>query len=366
MPISNAMRAALRALSYPEPDIRKTYPLERRVKLLASKMGTLQPNGCYSIDSAFCHSHHTIPLRIYFPANSKEEVVHQNPVLLFFHGGGWVMGCIESYDSVCRRLARLTGLIVVSTQYRLAPEHPYPAAVEDCFSVAQALSEGRILPGVGPEQVTLIGDSAGGNLAAAVSLMARDRLELFPAAQILIYPALYNQYGPDSPYPSVQENGTDYLLTAKRLSEFVQLYQGENKTAASQCYFAPLLAKDLSRQPPTLIITAEYCPLRDEGEDYGKKLQKAGVSATVCRIPDALHNFFMLTENFGAVRRTHEQIQRFLGQIYPQQQYPALPWEIPQAAETPASPQNRTVLHRTSFSQIEEQLRRHWKHNSPK
>lgn len=329
MPISNAMRAALRALSYPGADIRRTYPLERRVKVLVGKVRPPEADSCLRIDSCLCQESHIIPLRLYFPSGSREILIHEKPVLLFFHGGGWVMGCIESYDQVCARLARLTGLIVVSTEYRLAPEFPFPAAVQDCFAVAQALGQGRILPGVSPEQMVLIGDSAGGNLTAAVSLMARDRMELLPAGQILIYPALCNDYGPDSPYPSVQENGTDYLLTAKRLTEFVEMYRGEERCPLPSWYFAPLTAGDFSHQPPTLIITAQYCPLRDEGEAYGKKLQEASTTVRVCRIPDALHNFFVLPDHFAAVRQTHEEIQQFLAGLFPDQQFPQLPWNIP-------------------------------------
>lgn len=319
MAISNAMRAALRALSYPSADIRRTYPLERRAKALAGKVHPSSENACRQIDGSVDLGTHSVPVRTYFPPGQTNTLVHSDPVLLFFHGGGWVMGSIESYDQVCDRLARLTGMIVVSAEYRLAPEFPYPAAAEDCFGVFQALSKGHPLPGISAEQIVLIGDSAGGNLAAAVSLMARDRMELLPAGQILIYPALWNDYGPETPYPSVRENGTDYLLTAKRLREFIEMYRGgeQNPTPHSP-YFAPLTAEDFSHQPPTLIITAEYCPLRDEGEDYGKKLEKAGVNVHVCRIPDALHNFFMLPERFSAVRHTYAEIRQFLTTFFPE------------------------------------------------
>lgn len=336
MAISSAMRAALRALSYPEPDIRRTYRLERRVKTLTGRVGHPSEE-CRKINSAVCDDGQLIPVRIYFPPNQAEALVHSGPVLLFFHGGGWVMGSVESYDTVCSRLAGLTGLIVVSAEYRLAPEFPYPAAVNDCFRVFQALSCERLLAGIRAQDIVLIGDSAGGNLAAAVSLMARDQLELLPAGQILIYPALWNDYGPDSPYPSVKENGTDYLLTARRMCEFIEMYQGGPEAPVpEEPYFAPLKAGDLSHQPPTLIITAQYCPLRDEGEDYGEKLEKAGCPVRVCRIPDALHNFFVLPERFPAVRQTNEEICRFLSERFPQ-------WEKPQPSEPVPEKSKRTL-----------------------
>jgi len=323
MPISKAMQAALRALSYPEPDIRRTYRLEREVKRLGGKLSSPAGYAVRSVDSCFCFSAHAVPLRVYIPENERKD----SPVLLFFHGGGWVLGCVDSYDSVCRRLAFFTGCIVVSVEYRLAPENPFPAGLEDCFEAAKALKEGCILPGAGKRPVVLTGDSAGGNLAAAVSLLARDKGDFFPDGQILIYPALFFDYGSENPYPSVRDNGEDYLLTAKRMQEFIEMYKGEN--TGSSPYFAPLLAEDFSRQPPTLIITAEYCPLRDEAEDYADKLGSAGTVVRLCRVPDALHNFFCLSERFPAVRQCFDEICTFLSENF-YADFPALPWNLPQ------------------------------------
>ena len=145
-----------------------------------------------------------IPVRVFSPPN---DLPH--PTLLFFHGGGWVTGNIESYDSVCSTMARMTDRIVVSVDYRLAPEYPFPTALEDCYCVAKELFLNQ--SSLDAEDVTIIGDSAGGNLAAALSLMARDRREFFPKQQILIYPATFNNHTETSPFPSVRENGTDYI-----------------------------------------------------------------------------------------------------------------------------------------------------------
>lgn len=319
MAISKAMHAALRAISYPEPDIRRTYRMEREVKRIG---GRLMPSPGYAVqvlDSSYCSGDRMISLRIYTPP----QVLPHSPVLLFFHGGGWVMGCIESYDHVCRRLSLFTGCTVISVEYRLAPEFPYPAGLEDCYLTAQALWEGRILPRGEEQPVILMGDSAGGNLAAAVSLLARDQGKSFPDGQILIYPALFYDYGEKNPYPSVKENGTDYLLTAKRMQEFIEMYQGSTQRAGP--YFAPLLAEDFSRQPPSLVITAEYCPLRDEGEDYADRLGMAGASVRLYRMPDALHNFFCLSEKFTAVQMCYEEIVLFLEEVSGFT-CPELPW----------------------------------------
>ena len=157
----------------------------------------------------------------------------------------------------------------------------------------------------------MIGDSAGGNLAAAVSLMARDRGEFLPSCQILIYPATGNDHSEHSPFPSVRENGTDYLLTTKRVRDYMELYRSSEADLENP-YYAPLVAKDLSNQPDTLIITAEYCPLRDEGEAYGKALELAGNRVKVFRMPDALHGYFSLPVRFSQVKKTYGLINDFL------------------------------------------------------
>ncbi len=305
MAINKAMRAALSALSYPELDIKKTYLLERELKKLAS--WRLKKPELYRVwEHEVPCGDHMVPVRIFTP---KEDARHL--VLLFFHGGGWVTGDIDSYDAVCADMAALTGRMVVSVDYRLSPEHPFPAAPEDCYAVAREIFLHDSLLGTRPEEIVLIGDSAGGNLAAAVSLMARDRGEFLPARQILIYPAVGNDYSEGSPFPSVRENGTGYLLSAKRIRDYMDLY----RTSAADLenpYFAPLTARDFSRQPDTLIITAEYCPLRDEAEFYGLQLRSAGNRVELVRMPDALHGYFSLPAGFRLVRDTYTIINRFL------------------------------------------------------
>ncbi len=130
---------------------------------------------------------------------------HSYAVLLFFHGGGWVTDSVENYDRVCSQMAQSTGQIVVSVEYRLAPEYPFPTGLMDCYTAAKALYTNRFILNTEPEKITIVGDSAGGNLAAAVSLMARDKGEFMPNRQILIYPALNNCYTEESPYRSVKE-----------------------------------------------------------------------------------------------------------------------------------------------------------------
>jgi len=303
MAINKAMRAALAALSYPELDVKKTYHMQRELQKLTA--WRLKKPQLYRVwEHAVLRDGYSVPVRIFTP--SEDAVC---PVLLFFHGGGWVTGNIDSYDSVCAEMAALTGRTVASVDYRLAPEHRFPIGLEDCYAAARDIR--GALPGTGPEELVLIGDSAGGNLAAAVSLMARDRGEFLPARQILIYPALGNDHSESSPYPSIRENGTGYLLTAKRVRDYLALYRSSEEDLNNP-YFAPLLAEDLSGQPDTLVITAEYCPLRDEGEAYAERLRAAGNRAEAVRMPGVLHGYFSLPARFEPVKKTYEIISAFL------------------------------------------------------
>ena len=201
---------------------------------------------------------------------------------------------------------------MAAVDYRLAPEHRFPAGLMDCYRAARELFTQPGLLGVTAGEITIIGDSAGGNLAAAVSLMARDRGEFQPRRQILIYPATASDHSAASPFASIRENGTGYLLTAKRVQDYMDLYIRTDSDRRDP-YFAPLAARDLSRQPDTLIITAQYDPLRDEGEAYGRRLTASGNRVEMYRMPDALHGFFSLPPRFIQVRKSYAMIQHFLG-----------------------------------------------------
>jgi acetyl esterase/lipase len=304
MAINKAMQIALRALSYPDLDLKKTYKLQRQITNVAHPF--IKP--LYEMwDHKVSLGDYDIPVRIFMP--SEETAV--NKILIFFHGGGWVIGNIDSYTTVCSNMAKQTGHIVISVDYRLAPEYPFPTAPEDCYAVAKELFTNANLFDVKQEDITLIGDSAGGNLAAVVSLMARDRGEFLPSKQVLLYPATGSNHSETSPYPSIRENGTDYLLTSKRVNEFIDLYKSCDEDLMNP-YLAPMLSKDLSKQPRTLIITAQYDPLRDEGEAYGKKLYAFGNEAEVYRMKDALHGFITLPRHFIHVRRSYDLINHFL------------------------------------------------------
>lgn len=304
MAINKAMRLALKTISYQEMDVKKNYRLKR--KLTKAVHPYIRP--LYQMwDHKISLDDHDIPVRIFLPPEDKSY----DKALIFFHGGGWVTGDIDSYTVVCSNMAKQTGYIVISVDYRLAPEYPFPAALEDCYAVTREIITDDTLFNIKKENFTLIGDSAGGNLAAAVSLLARDRGEFTPARQILLYPSTGSDHSENSPYPSVIKYGTEYLLTAKRINDYIDLYIRSKEDLANP-YLAPVLCENLDGQPKTLIITAEYDPLRDEAEIYGKRLARAGNQVEVYRMKDALHGFMFLPKRFVHVKRSYELINRFL------------------------------------------------------
>ena len=307
MAINPAARRILKALSFDGIEVDASRHLANLKRLDPLKIFYK------TIDYPIYNGTHEVPTRIFFPHERayKNTGAEQYKVMIFIHGGGWATESIDNYERICARLANATEHIVVSIDYRLAPENKFPTGLEDCYAVAKAIFTKRFILNTNPEDITLIGDSAGGNLTAALSLAARDRGEFMPLRQILIYPALYNDYSEKSPFPSVQKNGSDYLLTAGKMQDYIDLY-ARNEADKQNPYFAPLLAQDLSDQPDTLLITAEYDPLRDEGEAYGKELLKAGNHVEIRRIPDSLHGYFALGIRNSSVQKSFRYVNRFL------------------------------------------------------
>lgn len=305
MAINKAMMAALKVLSYPDVDVKITYPAERKLNKIMAKAGK-EPKNIIHEDRTIEYEGVRVPIRIF-----RKSAAACRGIFVFMHGGGWVSGSMESYSAVCANMADRLDKTVVSVDYRLAPENKFPCGLDDCFAAVCWTMQNRWLMCAADCPVTLIGDSAGGNLCAAVSLMLRDRGLPTPERQILIYPALYNDHTETSPFESVRTNGSDYLLTAKRVSGYMDMYASGPQDFFNP-YFAPLLAEDLSDQPKTLIITAEFCPLRDEGEEYGRRLRAAGNYAEIFRLHDALHGFLSLPCRYKHVKQTYKLISRFL------------------------------------------------------
>lgn len=303
MAMNPLARAALKALSSLSINVKKHYRMERILTRAAHPSLKLH----YDMwDRKIVEDGFSLPVRIFSPVRQTSS-----EIILFFHGGGWVSGDIESYTDVCADLAKNTGRRVMSVDYRLAPEYPFPCGLEDCYRVTRELLLYSAVPEPVTGSVILMGDSAGGNLAAAVSLLAADRGEFRVARQILLYPLTYNDHTDNSPFRSVSENGRDFLLTAEKIQNYQELYI-QNKTDLYSPYFAPLLSDRLAGQPKTLLITAEYDPLRDEGEAYGEKLRRYGNEVEIVRIRDALHGFFTFSSRFAQVRACYRLINGFL------------------------------------------------------
>ncbi|AFA40702.1 Esterase/lipase [Pyrobaculum oguniense TE7] len=225
----------------------------------------------------------TIRARIYRPSD-RERL----PAVVFYHGGGFVLGSIETHDHVCRRISRLSGAVVVSVDYRLAPEHKFPAAVHDAYESAKWVADNYDKLGIDNGKIAVAGDSAGGNLATVTAIMARDHGEDFVKYQVLIYPAVNLSASPT--ISRVEYSGEEYvILTSDLMSWFGRQYLSKFEDAFSP-YASPIFAK-LSGLPPALIITAEYDPLRDEGELYGYYLKVNGVRSTVVRYNGVIHGF---------------------------------------------------------------------------
>ncbi|MCF2530662.1 alpha/beta hydrolase [Yinghuangia soli] len=213
-----------------------------------------------------------LPVRIYRPLGSQESDVL--PVVVFLHGGGWVLCSIDSHDQTCRSLANATGAVFVSVEYRLAPETRFPGAAEDAYAAYIWARENAAEFGGDPARVAVAGDSAGGNLAAAVPLMARDRGAAQPTFQLLLYPVVDHRRATDS----YTENATGYFLTAAQLAWFWRQYIGPDGDPAHP-YASPGTAEDLSGLAPAFVVAPALDPLRDEGVAYAERLAAAGVPA---------------------------------------------------------------------------------------
>lgn len=307
MPIPDTMKSLLRLFSEKEPDITESYRLERALKN-SVKGHRLLSAAIRSGDTALDADGRKVSLRICTPLGHNKE---SRCALLFFHGGGWVTESVDTYIDVCINLANYTKCKVIAVEYSLAPEFPFPCALEDCYAAAREMITNPAEYGLGNEEIVLVGDSAGGNLAAAVSLLARDRGEFSVSRQVLIYPSVGNDYSEDSPFSSVRTNGTDYILTARRIEEYQALYASSAEDRQSP-YFAPILAEDLSDQPDTMILTAELDPLRDEGEAYGIRLKNAGNNVKIYRMKNTLHGFISLSPSVKPVHKAYELIAEYI------------------------------------------------------
>ncbi|MFD3403104.1 alpha/beta hydrolase [Kribbella sp. NPDC058693] len=241
-----------------------------------------------------------LPLRVYRP-----DLTGPLPTLVYFFGGGWTLGSIDTADGISRKLANAVPCQVITVGYRLAPEHPFPTAVHDCYEAVKwiaAHDSSRLVVG---------GDSAGANLAAAVTLLARDNNGPAIAGQLLVYPNTL--YGSDT---ISMRNGTDpYLFNNTSVNWYWKHYLKDPADGANPLA-SPLLAESHANLPPALVITAEYDPLRDEGEYYAEKLHAAGVPTTLSRYDGMVHGFFAMSGILDGGKKAMSEASTWLGRIF--------------------------------------------------
>lgn len=247
-----------------------------------------------------------VPIRIYWPKNTDQQ--HLNPIIIFFHGGGWVLGGLDSNDELCSMLANRSESVVISVDYRLAPEYKFPAALHDCYFATKWASENIGFLKAKKDTLVVAGESAGGNLATTVCLMAKEKGGPRIASQILIYPvtdltADMSRYSKDKFGPSKQS-----------MEWFGQQYindESERRNPLiSPCY------ADLHGLPPAIVITAELDPLRDQDLQFVKKLNMSGVNTTLLDYPGSIHGFMQLTSYFPEAHSAIEKVAFFVRKVY--------------------------------------------------
>jgi acetyl esterase len=265
-------------------------------------VGAGEPEPMHAVDDLQCEGPHgQIPVRRYLPTADAGL-----PVVMFFHGGGFVCGNVECYDAIVSRLAAETGAAVFSVDYRLAPEHPFPMPLDDCFAALTWVAANADALGVDASRVAVAGDSAGGNLSAAVALRARNEGPQL-RAQALIYPCI----DPGCGTPSMADNAEGYLLTAASMREMWDWYLSGDADRAHS-FVAVGNTADLSGLPPAIVVTAEFDPLRDEGERYAAQLDGAGVATTMVRYDGMIHGFIGMREIVPEANAAMAEVATFL------------------------------------------------------
>ena len=270
------------------PAVHEQTPLEARESYRARRFFT-QPDAqpvAHVRELTADGPHGPIAMRLYRPAPETSGTL---PVLVYFHGGGWVIGDLDTHDALCRALANGSGCAVVSVDYRMGPEHRFPAAVDDCLAATYWVRRNAAALNVNPDKLAVGGDSAGGNLAAVIALAARNAGDLPVAYQLLIYPATVQR----RVTRSGAVNGQGLLLTVDSMRYFHDHYIDDDRHD-HDWRAAPLLCDDLGRLPPALVLTAGFDPLRDEGIEYAHRLTQAGNRATLISFERQIHGFITM------------------------------------------------------------------------
>ncbi len=286
------------------PPLETQDPVEARaVRLEPMKMLGGEPVALGRVeDLSIPGPHGDIPLRIYATQSGGLR-----PALVYFHGGGFVFGNLDTHDAVCRAIAKESDAVVISVDYRLAPEHKFPAAVDDAHAATVWVASNAERLGIDARSIAVGGDSAGGNLATVVAMRCRDAGGPALAAQVLLYPVT-NSSSFDT--ASHRDFGDAYFLTRPAMQWFTGHYLASPDQKRDP-EVSPLLAPNLSGLPPALVITAEFDPLRDEGEAYAHRLQQAGVPVTISRYPGMIHGFVSMRGVLAGGRQAIQEAAAF-------------------------------------------------------
>jgi acetyl esterase len=309
----------------------KTIPVLRQGERIAS-VTNVSPIAMDRVTHLNINSNsHSIPVTVWTPKLKEDTQGTKPPVLIYYHGGGWVLGCAAFYDPIIRKLADALPAVVISPDYRLAPENPYPAATDDCYATLQWAVQHASEFGADPTKIILAGDSAGGNLATVTALKAKEQSGPKVAFQVLFYPSV-DLADPNT--ASAKCFGKGYVLTTKAMKSFATFYAPKDTDLKSP-YISPFQAPDLSGMPPALIVTAGCDPLLSEGEAYAKKLTEAGAKVTYHVEPNIFHGYLNFLNGNSAASSVAEQTLDYAAGVIKENMAQSKPRDQPEKAAEP-------------------------------
>jgi acetyl esterase len=291
----------------------------------------IEPGVKKVVDVKVPNGEHEVPVRIYYP--SRESLQKPTHAIFFIHGGGFMFGSIEEYDMAVKKLARITDMIIIAADYRLAPEHPYPAALEDVDTVVEWVISNRKQLGIAGDRITLMGDSAGANLATVLAIKHRDEDKDLILAQVLYYPptTFVEEEFPSRVFFLMDDERT-YFLTEEFVRTSKEQYLADS-IPDDHPYVSPLEADLSGNLPPVLLITAQVDPLRDDGRMYAEKLQEAGQQVTYLEYEGMIHGFMNFYMIFPEAKESMKKTRNFITSLVMRRQSPG-----------PAKPGNKISL----------------------
>jgi len=303
--MKKVLKKVIQQISNQDINVKKNY------KLLRFLQNVVNPNFLNKDnyrDIVVSIGNRNIKCRVFEPKNNSKKL----KAIIFIHGGGWSTGSVSTYTKLCTELSRKTHRMIISIDYRLAPEYPYPAGFDDCYDVTKFIMNNLEKIGLTEDDICLLGDSAGGNLVASIVNKSKKTKDFVIKQQILLYPSLQMDYSYTTKYKSVIQNGKDYLLTRSQLQDYVDLYLID-KGKINDIYVSPLNKKICFGYPKSLVITADNDPLRDEGRAYARKLKLFFNKVTYYNFKGAMHGFLSYPVGKKYKDEAIKKILKFLG-----------------------------------------------------